>query len=590
VGAAACDAATSSVVACQMVGGCKLWQVATDCRASGLVCGTRSVVADCECPANTGQDFHADPAGGKAKGAAPFPTGLAAPPQCRFRSLGEALSAATAASTPALPARAVATGWSAATGADVVFAAEALPLVVPNGVKLATSDASPTVTHYHLHATVPGQPVVVLKEGAELSGFRIRTTLATGSSPSAAVVVGGAAAPCAAGAPAAVIRTLQVEAAGVRPMTSALTVGGGCAVEVSDALLQGAFTDGVVVSDTGTRALLHGVTVESSGKSGLVVQGGASVTFDVAAGGAAALRDNGEYGLKLAGGEAVVTGLPASRVDVARNGASGVLAGQLGAASRLTLRDASVHDNAAYGVDVQDEDATGAGLPMTLTGVALQANTLANLRVGRAGPAAGGAALVVDDVTSVGGKNGILVQPAVAGVPIHASFSRVRVSGASDGGIVVQQASGSVLSLTASTVSRNCAVTPYTTGRWKGGGLVFVGGLPTLAAFSGNTFSGNQYNQVLVASSVGSLALGAPSCAAANAFVCSGANVSGTGTVTGYGVASTSAPVAASFATWTADPPDSSRDFTGPVDPDGAGSDYCAPLAAACEPPPTSCP
>jgi hypothetical protein len=426
-------------------------------------------------------------------------------------------------------------------------------------VKLTTSDASLTVTHYHLRATVPGQPVVVLKEGSELSGFRIVNAVPSGSAAPAGVVVGSLAAPCGAGAPLATLRALLVDAApaGTKPMTSTLTVGGGCAVEVTDAQFQGAATDGVVVSDAGTRALLHGVTVARSVKSGLVVQGGGKATLDLAGAAgasASALRDNGEWGLKLLAGEAGLVGASDTvRVDVSRNGLGGILAGVDLASARLDVRFASVHDHTGgngNGIEIWNNDAAGAGQPMTVRDTLFSANSGSGVLVKLAAPGAGATPSVLVERCSVtGGLHGIWL--ASTGGPIWAALRSSTVSGATDFGVVVTaNGSGSNVELTDNTVTGNGAGLTTRTG-----GLQFTGVQPVLR-FQRNRIYGNRGDQVSVLGRNG-WNLDAGACATANVLACYAAPA-------GYGLVTAgngSPAVTARFTSWAADPPFPGADF-----------------------------
>ncbi|MFL5261196.1 MAG: right-handed parallel beta-helix repeat-containing protein [Anaeromyxobacteraceae bacterium] len=516
---------------------------------------------------------------------------MASPPACRFRKLGDALAVAIAASTPTTPTRAVAAGW---TGPEVVFSGEILPLEVPAGVTLTTADAAPTVTHYTIAADVPSLPAVTLRAGGRLSGFKIRAALPTGAAPAAGVAV-----TCAAAAEAH-IHALRVEAAatGMKSLANAMTVSGPCAVTVADGWFDGAVNDGVIVQGTAGEVAFHGSTFTANGKSGLSVLGG-RVTVD----GPSTFRSNKEHGLALRGGEAAVIGSSDAAVEFAANGGDGILAGVDGAACQLAVTAAHIHDNGnaaanpptGAGIEIVNNDPQGAGRPFSITLSTLAANAAAGLKVLRSSPLAGGPSLTIDSVTIAGGVNGVLVQPTPSGSVVHASLTNVTVTGASDGGVLLNQASGSDLSITGSSITGNCASTTRTLAKQLGGGLVFLGSLPAVR-FTANTVTGNQFDQILVASSSSdTLTLGGGGCQSPNRFVCSTnppATAGGAPRI-GLGIRSTGAPVAATFNAWTSDPPDSSRDFAGNVDADGsgpgAGSEYCTPIADACEPAPTSC-
>jgi hypothetical protein len=590
VGVAACDA-SGDVVACRAVGACRVWEVATACSSTGMRCGRTNGTSECECPPNGGTDFYADPVKGTAKGSPPYPTGAANPEACRYRKLKDAVTSAVAASTPAAPARAIAAGWS---GAEVLFTKEVLPIEIPAGVTLTTTDAAPTMSHYTIAVDAPNTPAVNLHEGAHLSGFKVRTAFTTGTTPA------GVAVDCAGNDPVT-IQALRIEAAvaGMKSPANAMTVGAGCALTVTDGWFEGATADGVLVTGPGTHAVFHSATFTANGKSGLAVAGGAKATVD----GASALTANKEHGLALRAGEVTVTGTSDSPVDIGRNAVDGILGGVDGKACKLAVTAAYIHDNGnaaatpptGNGIEIVNNDATGAGQQVSIVSSTLTSNAAAGLKVSRSSPADGTPSLKVDSVRVTGGVNGILVQPAPSGSTIHASLAGLTVTGARDGGVVFNQASGSVVSLEGSSITGNCAATTRTLSKQLGGGVVFVGGLPSVTAFSNNHIHGNQFHQLLVASGVSGAApllLGGAACTTANQLVCSlnPAPATGSPPTIGYAVYSTGAGVNAQFNAWTADPPDSSRDFSGNVDAGTEDFKYCPPIASACAVPPTSCP
>jgi len=591
VGATTCDPAKANVVTCGSVGACKVW-VAKAC-TNGMVCGHDSGTWDCQCPANGGSDFYADPVAGKPKGAFPFPNGTLNPPQCRFSKLGDALSAANSIVATTGTARTIATGWN---GMEVVFKGEITstkPLDVLSGVTLTTTDSPFTVNNYVIAVDVAGAAgAVKLEDGATFSGFKVRNAVTSGAAPIAGVVVPGSNATTPAPVTLQAIRVEGIQApppATPKPIGTGITIAGGALLTATDVSVTGAGGSGVTVSDAATTpvpfqtvAVFHSSTLQGNGKDGLEVLAGAKVTVDQGT----VVANNTEHGLAVRGSELVVSGTDAAPIDIGSNVIDGILSGVDGSSCKLTVNHASIHGNAT-GIEVVNNDGSGNGQPVSISETSLTGNTSAGLKVLRSSPLSPAApSLHVSSVQIAGGKNGVLLQPAPSGSVIDGAFSSVSITGASDGGVFANSLGGSSLSIEGSTISGNCGVTPRGTAQQIGGGIVFFGSLPTMTSFKNNHVSANQHHQILVvAGSTNSISLSPGACTGQNQFICSG------GASGGFGVYSTGASVNATFNAWTDEPPNSQRDFSANVDPIGATTgDWCSMANNGCVSPPASCP
>lgn len=174
-GALACGGGQSLLCATPAGSTCRVWTVAADCAAGGLVC--EAVTATCACPPNVGPDFFADAVAGSATSATPRPTGVESPAGCRFASLADALDQANMRG----PGSAVkATGWASSLPGGVMTFAATGALSVGPGVTLTTADAPPRTDHYVVTAPdTAGTPFITLAAGAALSGFEVRNTACT---------------------------------------------------------------------------------------------------------------------------------------------------------------------------------------------------------------------------------------------------------------------------------------------------------------------------------------------------------------------------------------------------------------------------
>ncbi|HEX8909216.1 MAG TPA: right-handed parallel beta-helix repeat-containing protein, partial [Anaeromyxobacteraceae bacterium] len=198
------------------------------------------------------------------------------------------------------------------------------------------------------------------------------------------------------------------------------------------------------------------------------------------------------------------------------------------------------------------------------------------------GVASTGGTLVVDACTIGRGRRGILVDPGQGGgtpFTFNAVIQATTISGGSDTGVEVRQGYGSLFTMTGNTITQNCATTKYGTLQHLGGGIVFVGSLPT-AKLSGNRIYGNGFDQVLVASTSGAIDLsGDPNASGAqcpdpllvNEITCPDGSTS----PSIYGLESFGAQVKAIGNAWSNAPPSAPPDYSGGVNTGYATSQYC---------------
>lgn len=302
---------------------CGSWQ-AQAC-GTNKTCVTRGPSGACECDANGGTELAADPLLGSAPGAAPRPTGLATPSDCRFRKLGDALAVAAA--------RGGVTTVKAygAPGAPVTFTGEAFPLVVPPDVTVAGADAPAGVTI--LQGDAATSATMVTLQGT-LQGVQLQNLSMTAN---------GADLTCGAtGMP--VLRDVVIASAGAQKLASGVTIAGACGallerVDVSGAAGAALFVDvpsGAPITVGGSRLHGSGVGIDAIG-------GRLKLQPDPTTGAATEATDNTGYGVYLRGAtkvEATLTG-----VLVARNGGTGLVINSVPTTSTLTMTSCDVHSN-----------------------------------------------------------------------------------------------------------------------------------------------------------------------------------------------------------------------------------------------------
>lgn len=278
----------------------------------------------CECPPNGTAEFSADPSGTRL-GEPPYPTGVAGPPQCRFRRLGDALAAAAAHGGPAT------VQVYGASGAPVVFGGstgESWPLDVPEGVTL-------------VGAAAPAGETSILGDGASAASIlrvagivervRIENVSMTGT---------GVELSCgASGTPT--LRDVIVSA-GTPELAKGVTIANTCGallerMDVSGA--SGAALDIAVpatASVTAKGSLFHasGVGVQARGGILRFEQDGIIRTE---------VTDNAGNGIELRDTTAVDATL--ADVLVARNGGTGIFVNMIPTDSKLTMTSCDVHSN-----------------------------------------------------------------------------------------------------------------------------------------------------------------------------------------------------------------------------------------------------
>lgn len=162
-GQSTCNGA--DVLVCRPVQGCMVWQLDNSC-AGGLVCGTRTGAAACECPANTGNTLLVHPDQGSETSSPISPTGIDTPSRCQFKKFTQALGRASQGQTVRV------------VGGARIFttAEEQMPFSIPAGVALETTDSPTYLGNYVLR--VQGvlndtTPFITLGNGSRISGFGI---------------------------------------------------------------------------------------------------------------------------------------------------------------------------------------------------------------------------------------------------------------------------------------------------------------------------------------------------------------------------------------------------------------------------------
>lgn len=299
---------------------CGAWTLDQDC--GGLVCSGQAAFA-CVCPANGRADFAADPLGSDA-GAAPHPTGVEAPRECRFRKLGDALAAAAAAGGPA-------TVRVLGDPGPVVFGktatGEAFPLLVASNVALhgAAAPAGPTV----IRAESDVGDLVTL--AGSMEGLRIETTAATGT---------GVATSCDGATPT----MAGVVVDGSQKLTKGISVESACGAALSGVdvsridgpALRISVGASVPVSVAGSTFRTSGTGIWASGGTIAIGPDPDSLTPSQAV-------DNSGNGIRLDGSTAVEATVDG--VVVSGNGGTGVVVDSVPAASKLTITSCEVHSN-----------------------------------------------------------------------------------------------------------------------------------------------------------------------------------------------------------------------------------------------------
>ena len=490
-----CDAASADAA-------CLSWIPVTDCATSSLLCSDGA----CTCPAHAGATWYADAVSGSASGATPRPTGVQSPAACRFRSLNDALAAASAAGGTVVQA----VGWSAATpGATVVFS-EPGALVVGPGVTLGSDAPSGVSSRYAVTtAAALSTAFVTLGPGASLSGLEVRNAAATGPGVETSCRGAGDVAPVS-------LSDVSVSGAGggspAARFAAGIRVTGNCPANLAS------------VSVTGAAI---GLLVDAAAAG---VESSAALSTFTAATVAGIEVDEGR--LALTGG--TVTG-----------NAVGAAVGSAGTgAPALSATGTTFSDNAGDAVLVERGTLLADACPFSGNGTHVHAQPVGSSTVN---------------------------------VTVQNSAGAARMTGATNSALrLLAMGSGSTLTLAGNEIVSNQATQDYNvaSGLRRGGGMVLTPPLPGASTVRSCTFAGNEYDQVLVASSTGSLDLsGGTTCgASSNSFACYG---------TGVGIYSNGASVSAAWNHWTQQPGAPSIDVAG-TGVTGYDTSACTPAAVTC--------
>jgi hypothetical protein len=296
---------------------CGSW-VVRDCGAN-LACVERGAAHACECVANAGTELAAG-AGGSALDGAAHPTGLASPPQCRFKRLGDALAAA------------VAHGGQTTVkvygdpGAAVVFIGEAFPLVVPQDVTVSGADAPAGETVIHGDAGTAG-PMVSLQ--GTLERVHLQNVSMSGD---------GVDVSCTAGL--ATLRDVIVSAQSQKFATGVKISGCGAAIERAD--VSGADLAALDIAVPAAAVTVTASKFHASGSGVRVTSGTVFFGPD-----ASSVIDNNGPGLLLTGFGGIT---PAVKVTlngttVARNDSTGIVVDGVEPGSSLEVRGCDIEAN-----------------------------------------------------------------------------------------------------------------------------------------------------------------------------------------------------------------------------------------------------
>ncbi len=350
VGDLRCDsnAANVDVLACTVdaTSGCHMWLAApgTTCSSQQKLCGTRSGAPACECPANPGPDFFADSDSGSATDALPYATGVTNPPDCRIKTLTQALSkAASYASGPPSRSSAVrATGWSSGQKLFAKAKGEIFPLDVATGVTLGTDGAGAIPGSYAIAVDDASASVgVQLASAASLVGFVVANSLATGDAVALA---------CASNAAPAHVSAVQINGKGAASpfpkMANGVNAQGAC----------GASLDAVAVSEVAQAGLLVNsatTSVSTSVSGGTFSSNGIGMrlqTGTVALGSGIEVTGNATYGIYAGwdvAGTSPALDLTATQLNVHDNNDTGILVKFLPAGSAVRISNSAVKSNRA---------------------------------------------------------------------------------------------------------------------------------------------------------------------------------------------------------------------------------------------------
>jgi hypothetical protein len=345
-GQTACDPSGAGINTCTSFNNCLVWRATTSCDP-GLVCGTASGAADCQCPANTGTTLYVDPVNGSDHAAGVYPTGVDSPASCRFGTLTHALGLAVSGTTVE------------ATGGPGVFAAvtdggnaEVFPLNVPTRVTLTTSESPLTSSSYQiLFSGSAATGGVVLGSGSTLSGFGLVN--ASGATSTGTGIL------CSSGAATVDVVSLD----GQSGLTSGVHVTGTCALTATTLQVTNVLGTGIVLdsTDASSLALSHVSAcgqnaTAANAKPGIALSAGSLTLSSMTA------TNNGASGLFMSGGSTTLTpdpNVPGS--SFSQNGQSQPSsAGILVTGGTLSSTDLiTTSSNRGIGLAVQSLSSTG---------------------------------------------------------------------------------------------------------------------------------------------------------------------------------------------------------------------------------------
>ncbi|HTA21075.1 MAG TPA: hypothetical protein VK989_17400, partial [Polyangia bacterium] len=338
---------------------CLSWTNPSDCAPSGLVCGTKSSVAACQCPEHSGTTYIVDPNSGTDSQSGLFATGIDSPEECRFKTLGKGLSSATS-------------GDSVVTKTDsgsANFAAETFPLAVGNGVTLTTNGTLLQPANNVIEYNGAGSAIVV-GTGSLVEGYTILDNAGSG----AAVTITGT---------NATVDTVDVTGA----FATGVSVSGGGQALINKATIVGP-TTGLSISTSAASAVTLSNSTVNAGATGISLANGtlatSLVTVSGGSGAGVAITAAGGAISTLNGTTLTVSGMSGAGIsqsasggtatlnyisgDLGGNGATGSVGGIVVSAGTATLGAVNVHDNTGPGIT-----ASTAG-----TAVALGATTVTN--------------------------------------------------------------------------------------------------------------------------------------------------------------------------------------------------------------------
>jgi hypothetical protein len=404
------------VLTCTAAGACNAWRQTTSCGASSLVCGVKSGGASCECGANPGATFSADAVNGSAAGAAPYPTGLLSPMQCRFKTITAALTQANAAAAASGSGLVQLTGQ---TGAGTeVFNAETFPLNVNSNVTLNTSDTPPVPANYVINFTdaTSGQNAILLHDLGHLAGFTVQNV--NGAANSTGIGTSCPASPLGAGTVTDVVVNGKSAVVGNPAMANGLNVISNCSVVVDSSDFKNAgFGIRLIATANNTAVTATNGNVDGNLLGILALRGTLTLT-------GTNIRNSSLEGIRInpTGGEVVFAqtgGIVESNVQ----GGLVFLSGGTNA-STATVTNTEIRNNGSssssaatyYGV------ATTAARPVTLAGVNVHNNAAGGLT---ASASAGGGSPVVVLTNGTFGFNGT---QTVAGPGLNASGAGTSVA------------------------------------------------------------------------------------------------------------------------------------------------------------------